>query len=355
MSTQLHSPPTTWSRAAGLGVAGSLIVLLVVLAFLWPSKATTAQHLPVSIAGPAAAVAALQDAIGAQSPETFDFVDASDRDAAVLQIEARESYGAIILGEGTTAPEVLTAPAASSAATQLLNGAAAQLQAQRTQQALATGGDPAAATITVTPVVPLSDSDPSGSGLVAASFPLTMGGMIGGVLISLLVAGAARRLAALAGFAVAAGLGLTLVLQSWFEYLQGDFWINAAAMGLSVLATASFIVGCKSLLGAKGIGVGAVITMFVANPISSAATPWQFLAEPWGQIGQFFVPGASNWLIRSLSYFPDANLAPQWWILIGWTAVGVVLTLTAHARAAAAAPAPHAQRDDEPREEVSVA
>ena len=340
MSTQPHLPHSAWPKAVGLGVAGSLIVLLVVLAFLWPSKATSAQNLPVSIAGPAAAVTALQDALGAGSPELFDFVEASDREDAVTQIEARETYGAIVLGNGTQAPEVLTAPASSAAATQLLTGVAAQLQTQLTQQTAAAGGNAAAARIAVTSIVPLSDSDPSGTGLAAASFPLTMGGMIGGVVISLLVTGAARRLGALVGFGLAAGLGLTLVLQTWFAYLQGDFWINAAAMGLSVIATASFIVGCKSLLGSKGIGVGAVVTMFMGNPISSAATPWQFLAEPWGQIGQFFVPGASNWLIRSLSYFPDANLAPQWWVLISWTAAGVALTLAAHFRDRAATRAP---------------
>lgn len=338
MSPQLHLPPTKWSKAAGIGLAASLIVLFVVLAFLWPSKATSAQNLPVSIAGPPATATAFEETVSQQSPGVFDFVDATDRKEAIRQIETREAYGAVILGDGGAAPEVLTAPAAGTAATQMLTGIAAELQARLTQQSTATGGDPTAAKVAVTPVVQLSDSDPAGTGLAAASFPMTMGGLIGGILVSMLVTGAARRLATLAGFGVAAGIGLALVLQTWFEYIQGNFWLNAVAIGLSVLATASLITGCRSLLGTKGIGLGVVITMFIGNPISSAATPWQFLTEPWGQIGQIFVPGASNWLLRSLSYFPDTNLAPQWWTLIAWTAVGTILTLTAHFRYRTAAP-----------------
>lgn len=328
---------TKWPVAVGLGVAGSLIVALVVLAFLWPAKTTTPQHLPVSVSGPASAVTALRDAVAAQSPDAFEFVEASDRADAVAQIEARESYGAFILGEGATPPEVLTAPAASAAATQILNGVAAQLQAQLSQQVVAAGGDAAAATITVTPVVSLSDTDPSGSGLAAASFPLMMGGMVGGILISLLVVGASRRLIALAAFGVSVGVVLAFMLQTWFGFLQGDFMINTVAIGLSILATSSFIVGCTALLGSRGVPLGALVTMFVGSPLASAATPWQFLPEPWGAIGQFFVPGASNWLMRSLSYFPEANVTPQWLILTGWTALGLVLILIGHLRARAAA------------------
>lgn len=350
MSAQLRRPHTKWPIAASLGIAGSLVVLVIVLAFLWPTKTTSAHNVPVSIVGPAAAVAALEGGVAAQSPGTFDFLEAGGRAEAIAQIEDRETYGAIILTEGRAAPEVLTAPAAGTAATQMLNGVAAQLQAQLTHQVAAAGGNTAAAKTSITPILPLSDSDPSGSGLTAASFPLTIGGMIGGVLISLLVVGSMRRLAALAGFGVAAGLALALVLQKWFEFLQGDFWVNAAAIALSVVATASFIVGCTSLLGTKGISIGSVLTMLVGNPLSAAGAPWQFLPEPWGVVGQFFVPGASNWLIRSLSYFPDANLAPQWWILSIWAAVGLILTVTDHFRARATMHVAPATLDEPERE-----
>lgn len=330
MSTPIR-PHTKWPVAVILGAAGALAVTLLVLAFLWPTKTAEAHNLPVSITGPEQTVSAIEDALEANAPDTFDLVSAEDRADAVAQIESRETYGAIVLS-ADAAPEVLTAPAGSAAATQMLAGVAAQLQAMYAQQVAAAGGDPATAQLTVTPVVQLSADDPNGTGLTAASFPLTMGGMIGGILVSLLVVGTWRRITALFAFAAATGLVITLVMQTWFLYLQGEFWLNVLAVGLSVLATSSFIVGTTALLGRAGIAVGAVLTMLVGNPLSAAAVPWQFIVAPWGAIGQFLVPGASNWLLRSLSYFPDAPTAQQWWTLIGWAALGLVLSMVGHFR-----------------------
>lgn len=339
-------PHTRWSLSLGFGVAGALVVTLVVLAFLWPTKTATAHDVPIGIAGPAAAVASLEQALEDNAAGVFEFVEASDRDAAVAQIETRRTYGAIVLAAPPAAPEVLTAPAASPAVAQLLGGVAGRLQAQLVQQIAAAGGDAGAVSVAVTPVVPLSTEDPTGAGLTAAAFPLTMGGMIGGIVVSLLVAGVFRRLLALAGFAVAAGLLLTLVLDTWFGYLQGDFWINVLAMGMSVLATSAFIVGCTSLIGTPGIAVGAVLTMLVGNPLSAAAVPWQFIASPWGAVGQFFVPGAANTLLRTLSYFPAADPSAQWWVLTGWTALGVLLAVAGHFRSAAAMHLPDVTLDE---------
>ncbi|VXB05629.1 ABC-2 family transporter protein [Arthrobacter sp. 9AX] len=325
-------PHTKWPVAALTGVLASVLLAVVVLAFLWPSKTAETRNLPVGITGPAASVAAVENAANASG--TFDFVAADDRADAVDQIKKRETYGAIVLGASPTdAPEVLTAPAGSAVAAQILNGVATQLQAQRAQLITAAGGNPATAKVTVTAVAPLSASDPAGTGLAAASFPLAIGGMMGGIIISLLVVGVIRRLVAAAGFAVAAGLVLAFIMQTWFQYLLGDFWVTALAMGLTMLATSAFIIGCTSLLGRAGIGVGAVVTMFIGNPLAAAATPWQFLAEPWGAIGQYLVPGASGALIRTLSYFPDANTAQQWWTLVAWVVGGVVLALVGHFRA----------------------
>lgn len=345
-------PHTRWALAIGFGVVGALVVTLVVLAFLWPTKTAKAHDIPIGITGPTPAVSAIEQALDENADGVFAFVDASDRDGAISQIQTRQTYGAIVLSSG--APEVLTAPAASTTVAQLLGGVAARLQAQLTQQVATAGGDASTVSVAVTPVVSLSADDPNGTGLTAASFPLTMGGMIGGILISLLVVGVFRRLVALAGFAVAAGLLLSLVLHTWFGYLQGDFWVIALAMGMSVLATSAFIVGCTSLIGNPGIGIGAVLTMLVGNPLAAAAVPWQFLAAPWGAIGQFFVPGAANTLLRTLSYFPDADPSGQWWILAGWTLVGLVLAVSGHFRSAPSMHVPDATLD-EPAENHATA
>ena len=103
------------------------MVAPIVLAFTWPTKTMEAKNLPVSIAGPEVTVSQFEQSLKDQGIETFDLKQASSRKEAEQQIKQRETYGAIIFTEGA-APEVLTAPAANAAATQMLNGVATQLE-----------------------------------------------------------------------------------------------------------------------------------------------------------------------------------------------------------------------------------
>ncbi|MFW8745259.1 hypothetical protein, partial [Mesorhizobium japonicum] len=75
-----------------------------------------------------------------------------------------------------------------------------------------------------------------------------------------------------------------------------------------------------------------VLFLLVGNPISSASTPIEFLARPWGAVGQWFPPGAGATLVRDVSYFPDAGTAFPWLVLSAWSLVGVVLGLVGHFR-----------------------
>jgi len=331
---------TRWGFAALFGVLGSLIVGLVVLAFVWPVATASVKDLPVAIAGPAAQVTAIEKAADNNAADALAFTEVSDRDTAIARIKDRSAYGAIVLGES---PEVLTASAASPVATQLLTGLAGQLQAQLAQQVAAAGGDPSQAKVTVTDVVPLARTDKSGTGLIAASFPLVLGGLLGGILVSLLVVGVVRRLLALVVYAIAAGFVIALILQTLFGILQGDFLVNAGALSLAMLATAAVVVGCNALIGPPGIAVGAVITMLIGNPISGASLPPQFLVAPWGEVGQFFVPGAASGLVRELSYFPDADNAWRWWVLAAWAAGGLLLAVAGHFRSRAPIALPAAE------------
>ena len=72
----------------------------------------------------------------------------------------------------------------------------------------------------------------------------------------------------------------------------------------------------------------------MANPISAAAIPVEFLPEPWGAIGQWFPPGAAATLLRDLSYFPAADTTFPWLVLAGWAAGGILLSLLGHFRTA---------------------
>ena len=345
---------TRWGFAAVFGLVGAVVVAIIVMAFVWPTATAQAQNLPVGISGPGEAVTAVEEVLSEQDPSPLALTAVESRDEAVQQIQTRELYGAILLGDQ---PEVLIASAASPAAAQALRAIATQLQlkiddtaqaalttrlttimqalqsGQPPQVPPATGGAvPEIPTVTVTDVVPLAEGDPTGAGIGASLFPLVLGGMLGGIILTLLVQGVIRRLVGLAVFGIAAGALIVLVMQTWFGILAGDWLLNAAVVATSVSATGAFIIGMAALIGPPGIGVAAVVTMLIANPIAAAAIPMQFLPEPWGAVGQWFVPGASANLLRSTSYFPDAPTAAQWLILGAWIVGGVALALVGHRR-----------------------
>lgn len=344
---------SSWIKVISTSLLASLIVALVILAFTWPTKTMEAKNLPVSIAGPEATVSQFEQSLKDQGIETFDLKHASSREEAEQQIRQRETYGAIIFTEGA-APEVLTAPAANAAATQMLNGVATQLNAQIQQKALTAktealtqavqaGGEQgaqaaaqleqmkaqaeqaSAMTVKATAVVPLSESDSSGTGLTIAAFPLVIGGILGGVLSLNLIKGTWRRFATATLYAVIAGALTALILSTWFGFIPGDFATLWAAFAATYLATASFMIGMGALLvPSAGLGLSAVVTMFIGNPISGASMPSVFLPGAWGQIGQMMVPGASSTLLRSIAYFPEVATSDQWLVLGSWIAFGLL-------------------------------
>jgi hypothetical protein len=136
-----------------------------------------------------------------------------------------------------------------------------------------------------------------------------------------------RRLVALAVYAIVAALAIVGILQGWFGVLQGDFLVNSGAVALALLAGAGTIVGLTSVLGRPGVPIGVVVLLLIANPIASAAQPVEFLAAPWGAVGQWFPPGAAATLLRDLSYFPAADATFPWLVLAGWVVAGLLLVL----------------------------
>jgi len=359
------NPPSSFGRAIALALAAAAVVCVVLLAFAWPSITSKPHGLPIGVVGSAEQVSQVEEQISDQSDGAIELTNFDDRDAAVEAIKQREVYGAIVLGEQTagsfTAPEILIATAANSAVAQMLQGMANGMQAQLTERvnagveqqvqqlidtlgAVMSGQAPAAAPgaapsaahlpstfempdtkVTVTDIAPFSEADPRGAGLAAAALPLVMGGMIGAMIISTAIHGSRRRFVALIVYTLAAGAALSAILEGWFGALQGNYVLNALAITLSIGAISATIVGLHSVLGLAGLGLGAVLMFFFANPISGAALPPEFLVGSWGAIGQWFPPGAGLTLLRTLSYFPDASTTFPWLVLSGWALLGLLL------------------------------
>ncbi|WP_166999531.1 hypothetical protein [Paramicrobacterium fandaimingii] len=351
MSTRTEAT-TPWPKLVVIACALSIVVGVVLLAFSWPAVTASAHDVPVGIVGADDQVDQVKDRVEDASDGAIALTRFDDRKDAVAAIEQRDAFGAIVLGSSPTdAPEVLQATAASSQIAQMMTGIAQQLQQQIDAQITATvekqvnatlsgqAPPPAAGetpqpfevpevTVTTTDVVSLSDDDPNGTGLTASMFPLVIGGMLGGIVISMVLKGSGlKRVVALVIYAAGAGLVLTGVLQGIYGALQGDYLLNAAAMALSIAAISSTITGLAGLLGAVGAGLGAAFTILLANPISGAMAPVAFIVQPWGVVGQWLPPGAAGTLIRNLSYFPDASTVFPWMLLAIWACVGAVFTV----------------------------
>ncbi len=122
---------------------------------------------------------------------------------------------------------MLVSSASNTTATAFLRNLAAQLQMQYAEQVAAAGGDAFTATVKVTDLVPLSANDPNGAVLTSASFPLVLGGLLDGGLISLLVVGIEQRFTALLAYSAGAGLLVATIMEALFGILQGSFSVNA--------------------------------------------------------------------------------------------------------------------------------
>lgn len=335
-ATTAHTP---LARVAALALALVALVGVLVLAFSWPTVTIDPKDVPVAITGPESAVAAASEAIDEKADGAVALETVADRDAAVQAIEQRDVYGAVILGEK---PEVLVASGGGLAVAQLLTGVAASLQEgvnAQAQAAAAAAGAPAPDTIVVavTDVVPLAETDARGTGIATAMFPLVLGGMIGGIAVSIVVIGALRRVFAVVVYGAAGGLLLAWILGGWFGSLQGDYWADAAAIGLTLIAIAAPITGLVALIGRAGIAFGPVVMLLFANPLSAAAVPKEFLLAPWGEVGQWFPPGAAATLLRDLSYFPEADATFPWLVLGAWAVGGLLLSVVGHFRTAGGA------------------
>lgn len=310
---------------AVLAVILTLAVSLLVLAFSWTTVTSSAKDIPVAIVGPAAQIESAIDVLSAQEEEIFTLIVVESRAESVKRIEMRDVQGAILLGPES---EVLTASAGSPIVSQLLENAAAQLGRVAAAQTSAPNPVDTTTGLPVTDVVPLSSTDPRGAGLSTAPFPLVLMGLLGGILFSLLVVGTRQRLTALLLFSLVGAAAVSGILQGLLGILQGAYLPNFMAVALATLASSATIIGLHSILGKKGIPIGAITLMLIANPISAATQPVQFLVGPWGAIGQWFVPGATATLLRDLSYFPQAQAtAFSWSVLATWAIGGIALII----------------------------
>lgn len=303
-------------RAAAVLVLVPVIVALALWAFAWPSARTAPHDLPLGVAGPPAATEQAERQLE-RNEGAFDLHRYADESSARDAIGEREVYGALVVTP--KGPKLLTASAASPVVAQLLEGASAQLA-------------PDGAKVPVEDVVATPPGDPRGAALGTSLLPLALGGVAAGALVWLTKLRGTRGVLVLIGSATLVGAVGAGLADSWLGALAGNWWAEAAAIGLIALAISSVVAGLASLIGYRGIGMGAFLVVLLGSPFSGVSSAPELLPEPMGAIGQWLPPGAGGTLLRSVSFFDgNAALTPLT-VLTVWAVLGLLAFTLARGR-----------------------
>ncbi|WP_211659248.1 ABC transporter permease [Phytoactinopolyspora halophila] len=311
---------TGWGRVIGTALGVSLLVGFLVTIFAWPVSETQPRDLPLAVVGPPEAVQQFSSETGAAMPGAFDVTAVPDDESARELIRDREVYGAVVL-DPESPPELLVASAAGPAVARLLENVLGQMVAQESAQE--SGGT----TLAVDDVVAVPEDDPRGSVFSVAAFPMVMGGMLVGTVLSFGVAGVWRRVAGALVAAPLAGLTATLVVQGWLGALQGSYWANAGVIALVVAAISTTLIGLHAILGQPGIGIGAFVMLLLGNPLSGVTSAPEMLPAGWSDLGQMLPAGAGATLLRSTAFFDGAAAGGPALVLAAWVAAGLVLVV----------------------------
>jgi hypothetical protein len=296
-------------------VLAAALVGFVMFAFIWPAATAVPHGLPVAISGPPRLVSSVERGVARSTNDAVSWRVVGSRAAALRAVRSRAVDGAVVVGTTTELIRAGGAGPAESVVDRIGAGLGARHQPVR-----------------VTDAAPNSRADPSGSVFTAMAFPLTIGGLVGGIVISLLLVHLHHRVTALALLA-AGGAGIIVsIAHGVFADLPGNWPALWGAVAVSLFATAALVNGLGAVLGKRGVVIAAAITILIANPISATTMPTQYMPGVLGAVGQYFVPGASLTLLRDTAYFPSASRAAVWATLAVWIGGALALAVLGHWR-----------------------
>ena len=308
-----HGPRTEAQKAVALVLAMTAGLSLILALFVSIAVNSGPNGIRLAVAGPAPAVEQIKAGVAqVGGADAFEVTVVSDEAAARAALEDRSVDGAIIIGPN--GPTLLTASAGSPAITQMLTVAATHL-----------GGQPAAGPAVVD-VVPLPAGDARGVGLPSGSFPMIIAGLALGAGAALALRNRWVILATVVGGAMTIAISFAGIL-SWMGVSGGHFWDEFSAISLTITASALVVAGLVRLMGAAGVGVGALLLVIVGNPLSGIATSPRLLPGPWGEFGQWLPTGAGGTLLRTVAYFPGASVWAPLLILLAWAVLGGLMVL----------------------------
>jgi hypothetical protein len=304
------------------------LVFLMQLAFVWSYVAALHQpeprHVPFGVVAPDAVLDVLRQQVAART-DAVALVPVATADEARRQVEEGTLPGAVVVGGSGSNLDTLVVTEVPSIAYESLY----RDVLDAVDQGLA-GQDPAAARgYAVQTVNPFDPGDPKG----LTPFYLAVGWVVGAYLLLAFFgftqrhvhgwAGLGRRLAVLAAYAVASGVGGALVVGPLLGAFDDHVWALAAfgaALSFAVLAS----VQAVELLAGPIYGTGLAIIAFVVlgNPSAGGPFPRSFMPAFWDRIGAWLPPGMGTDGIRAIVY-DTSGLAQVWARVVGYVVVGV--------------------------------
>jgi hypothetical protein len=185
-------------------------------------------------------------------------------------------------------------------------------------------------TITVKPYAPtpLAPKDPFA--LVPATLLVTL--LVGGYMAAALLASATGAASGrwhglwLAGFAIATGLVLDLIVTYWLEGLpSASFWIVWPILSFIILVVALFAAVLRRVLGPVGIIATLILIIQFGNASSGGSNGAVYLTSFWHDIGPFLPPRNAFILLRNTVYFDGHGIGQALTVLLAYTVITAVI------------------------------
>jgi hypothetical protein len=178
--------------------------------------------------------------------------------------------------------------------------------------------------------VPLPAKDPFGLVQGLMLIPLLIGGYMSATLLMAATGKAAGRwrAAQLAGFAVAAGLAIDLIVCFWLQgYASSKFWITWPICSLIIAAVAFVAAVLQKLIGAAGTLLTIIVIILLGNPSSGGATGVPYLPAFWRDLGPYLPPRNAYILLHHTIYFNGHGTTQALTVLLIYLAAAAAILI----------------------------
>ncbi|ANZ19573.1 hypothetical protein SNOUR_31660 [Streptomyces noursei ATCC 11455] len=320
LAEEVKSAVTTRAALLVIGVLGLMVAFITSYAgaFHHPKP----DRVPLGVVAPAQVRAELVRTLDRLPGAPLDPRPVASEQAARRRIEDRTLDAALLVDPRGTTDRLLVASGGGASLSQAVEAVVTAAEKQRQR------------TVRTEDVVPAD----AGDGRSLSSFYLVVGWCVGGYLCAaiLAISAGARpanrqraviRLAALALYAIAAGLAGALVVGPVLGALPGSLFGLWGLGALTVFAVGATTLAFQGLLGIIGIGLAILVIVVFGNPSAGGAYPYPLLPPFWRAIGPALPPGAGTWAARSIAYFRGQALTGPLLVLSAWAVGGALVTV----------------------------